>query len=353
MDDPNELGDVGTRTPSLALGLVLLSATVPLVQFLCCDYDCRCIQLRAVAPSEKPKVIEYLFAQYQAGKVPGGIVTNEQIQAAIDETGARLRKANPANFLKDIIRHDNASESWPEALKLNRVTARQRYGEHRVFQFVPYAGDQDEPFPNRFLPTRKTQVHFLQSASMSFVSRRLGRTEETWLTQIAVNLRIVETQLSIFSPLGERLRDVAHLQMGMKTQPEIDAVFLASYGETPGFGSGVTEYVLVTCEAKQIGERILEDQIKEQVAKAMEITRSIEAPKINAVKPLAIKVVRHEFAALMENVIYLVEFDSIRRDLFEAQWEPTMGEERLYSMPLMRASDTIYRVTPVVGGLHG
>lgn len=303
--------------------------------------------------SEKPKVVEYLYREYEAENIPDGIVTSKHVLAAIDATGADLSKSNPANFLKDIIRNDNASANWPDSLKEKRITARQRYGARRVFQFVAYQEGQTEPFPNRFFPGLQTHVHPVQAASMSFVARRLGRKEETWLTQIAVNLRLIEMQLSIFSPLRERVRDVAHLQMGMKTQPEIDAVFLASYGKNKTLQSPTNLYMLISCEAKQVGQRILEDQIREQVAKAMSITRSIKTPKIDAVKPMAIKVVAHDFGGIVEKAVYVVEFAHIAREVFNSEWASGReDEEKLYAMPLESVSDTVYRIMPRIGGLN-
>jgi hypothetical protein len=160
-------------------------------------------------------------------------------------------------------------------------------------------------------------------------------------------------QLSIFSPLCRRVRDVTHLQMGMKTQPEIDAVFLASYGEDELLHSSTSLYMLISCEAKQIAQRILEDQIREQVAKAMSITTAIETPKIDAVKPMAIKVVEYDFGGIMEKAIYVVEFAQITRDVFNSEWASSHDdEEKLYAMPLESVSDTIYRVMPHIGGLN-
>jgi hypothetical protein len=303
--------------------------------------------------SEKPKVIEYLYKKAKAGELENGIVYSDQIVEAIQSTKARLGQANPANFLKDIVRSTNANAIWPTDLKKERIMARQRYGAKRVFQFIAYAKGQEQPFPDRFLPTSRTATQHMAAASMSFVARRLGRKEETWLTQIAVNLRLVETQLSIFSPLRARLRDVTHLQMGMKTQPEIDAIFLASFGADSSLASPTDLHVLVSCEAKQISQRILEDQIREQVAMAMQITKSIKTPQIDAVKPMAITVVKHRFAGVTENGIYVVEFAHIDRTSFSEQWVKTSdSDERLYSMPLEAVSQTVYRISPPISGIN-
>jgi hypothetical protein len=303
--------------------------------------------------SEKPRVIECLYEMYKSGKIREGVVTSDQVLDAIKQTGAKLGKANPANFLKDIVRSVNANSIWPESLRKDRISARQRYGEKRVLQFVKYAGEQKDPFPDRFVPNASTPVQTVASASMSFVARRLGRKEETWLTQIVVNLRLIECQLSVFSPLRARLRDVTHLQMGMKTQPEIDAVFLASFGKTEKLDAPTIMHMLVSCEAKQINQRILEDQIREQVAKSMQITASMKTPAIDAVKPMAIAVTRHDFAGVKERAIYVVEFEHIDRAKFDQEWLATSDtDERLYTMPLNAVSQTVYRIMPPIAGLN-
>lgn len=302
--------------------------------------------------SEKPKVIEYLYEKYRRHELPEGVVTNDVVVYAIRATGADLSTANPANFLKDIVRGRNANQFWPERLKAARVTARQRYGSKRVFQFVDYESGQQEPFPDPYPVDRQTHIHQVQSASLPFAARQLGRAEETWLTQIVVNLRLIETQLSIFSPSGRTVRDVTHLQMSLKTQPEIDAVFLASYGASADLSSATERYVLVTCEAKQIGQRILVDQIREQVAKAIELTTEIENPKIASVKPMAINVVEREFGGKSECAIYIVEFPEIERLEFKNRWSPLVDEEQLYTMPLKDISKAIYRIKPPIAGLN-
>jgi hypothetical protein len=302
--------------------------------------------------SEKPQVIEYLYEKYRRNDLPDGVVTNDLVVDAIRATGADLSTANPANFLKDIVRGKNANLFWPERLKADRISARQRYGSKRVFQFVEFAEGQIEPFPDLYPIDERTNKHQVQSASLPFAARQLGRAEETWLTQIAVNLRLIETQLSIFSPVGDSVRDVTHLQMSLKTQPEIDAVFLASYGASSDLDSSTDRYVLVTCEAKQIGQRILVDQIKEQVAKAMEITAHIKEPRIDSIKPMAINVVEYNFDGKPECAVYIVEFAAIERVDFASRWAPSDEGEQLYSMPLSAISKTIYRVKPPIAGLN-
>ena len=304
--------------------------------------------------SEKPPVIEKLYEMFEHGEIPDGIVTSDHVQRAIKAAGVGLGTANPANFLKDVIRSPNANSIWPASLTEKQVTARQRYNRKRVLQFIEFRSeDQKQPFPDHFPPLPDTPVHLVQSASMPFAARQLGRKEETWLTQIVVNLRLIESQLSIFSPERGKLRDVIHLQMNMKTKPEVDAVFLASYGETENMSSATTVHHLVTCEAKQIGQRILDDQIREQVNKAMQLTERLENPIISAVKPIAISVLQRSFPdETCEPAIYIVEFQPISRTEFENRWKPSAEGEELYDLPLIPQSRAIYRVFPPVAGLN-
>jgi hypothetical protein len=142
--------------------------------------------------------------------------------------------------------------------------------------------------------------------------------------------------------------------MAMKTQPEIDAVFLASYGASDRPNSPADLHMLITCEAKQTGQRILEDQIREQVAMAMRITKTIKTPKINAVKPVALQLVDSDQPhRKKERLIYIVEFAHIDRTVFERRWGARSELiERIYSMPLDVVSKTIYRLIPPIVGIN-
>lgn len=303
--------------------------------------------------SKKTLVIEYLYKEYLKGNIPGGVVLANNIIDAIDMTRTKLSKANPANFLKDIVRKRTANANWPKALTDARMTARQLYGETRVFQFRAFDPGQTEPFPDRYFPTASTPVHKLQSASVPFAARQLGRKEESWLMQVVAALGVIETQLAIFSPLRTRLRDVTHLQMSMKTQPEIDAVYLVSHSSARSISKGVDRYSLVTCEAKQLGERILEDQIREQVAEAFKQTGKLVRPYINAVKPIAVQVRNVKIKSGTIQGIYVLEFQSITRRVFERYYAPDKSDpERLYRMRLAPASEAVHTLSPSVRGIN-
>lgn len=303
--------------------------------------------------TNKTSVIEYLYNRYCAGEFSNEIVNNDDVVAAIQATGAALSVKNPANFLKDIIRKDNANTHWPPALVAAKIGARQRYGGKRVFQFVPFAPGQTQPFPDNYVPNASTPVHRLQSATVPFAARQLGRKEESWLMQVVVALRVIETQLSLFSPLRNRLRDVTHLQMSMKTQPEIDAVYLVSHGSSLNMAKGSDLFSVVTCEAKQLGERILEDQIREQIAKAFVETKKMARPQIGSLKPMAVQIRDAAVPDGMERRIFVVEFQRLRRKTFDALYAPTEEQpERLYEMPLRAVSTAFHVPMPPVRGVN-
>jgi hypothetical protein len=264
-----------------------------------------------------------------------------------------LSTKNPANFFKDFIRKRSVNSNWPEIIWNDRFTAKQRYGKTRVFQFIKCSDDRTVPFPDRF-PPDESEIYRIQAASLPFEARQLGREEETWLTQVAVDLRIVETHLSLFSPehWRKRLRSVTHLQMGMKTQPEIDAVFLARYGTSGQFSSDGDEYVLVTCEAKQRTERILEDQILEQVSLAFEVTKNITLPVIKSISPLAIEVARVDRNNEREDLIHVVQFKNFERADYDQFVEQHGKNEWLDSVHLDVESKALFKVMPPVAGIN-
>jgi hypothetical protein len=293
--------------------------------------------------SAKPAVIEYLYEKWRQGDFVDNVIRRKDIRSALEATGSTLSDGNIANFLKDLIRKKTIVENWPSQLSESRVSARQRYGDTRVFEFFEHPEEWESPFPDWHAPDEATPVYTIQSVSIDAVARDLGRVEETWLTQIAVNLHLVHTQLSIFSPSKRNIRDVRHLQMGIKTQPEIDAAFLATYrGEDNPLS---IENVFVTVEAKQRDERILLDQIREQVAKAMTITRHLKDPPIHSVKPMALQVVRWPHSGAEENMIFLVEFQGIDRTAFVETYE-SQGALGIYDLTLEQVSCALYRLEP-------
>lgn len=277
------------------------------------------------------------------------IVKSDDVIAAIKQRnrnhkgeGKGLSEKNPANFLKDFIRKTSCNRYWPERLQKRRITARQRYGNQQVFEFVRYRDGDDIPFPDRYDPIPGIPEVDVESLSLPRAARVLGRADEAWLAQVVVYQRVIQHHLSIFSKLD--VVDLSHLQMSVKTQPEIDAMFVATLNS-----GGDDIRALVSCEAKQFGERILEDQIREQVALAFKLSGDIEGPnRIDAVLPLAIKVVEYpdEPEKKKSRGIYVAEFNLIERSEYEEKYQISLHE-----MPLVLATRAFYRLHPPVRGI--
>lgn len=319
-------------------------------------------------PSKKTEVIEILFericpeGELQAGK--RYLATRAQVAEAIrarnskhqeekakeeeifEETGMRkiilLSDGNPPNFLKDFIRKPTANKNWPPALTKKRITAKQVYGETYVLEFIPFGKNDAVPFPDRFLPDAEMPVVAVESLSLPRAARALGRTDEAWLSQVVVYQRIIHHHLAVISPLN--VVDLSHLQMSVKTQPEIDAIFVATLLE-----KDAEFHALVTCEAKQMKERILEDQIREQVAEGFATTVKMpESARIDAIIPIAVQVVNHRVNGADKRGIFVLEFEMIWRSDFDAKYA---DEERLREMQLVAQSRAFYHLYPTVSGI--
>ncbi|MGE0420741.1 MAG: hypothetical protein AB7O88_00675 [Reyranellaceae bacterium] len=319
-------------------------------------------------PSKKTEVIEILFerlcpeGELQAGK--RYLVTRSEVAEAIrarnsrypDEkakeeeifakTGVKkiiqLSDGNPPNFLKDFIRKPTANKNWPAALTKKRITGKQAYGETYVLEFVPFGQNDTVPFPDRFLPFPGMPVVAVESLSLPRAARALGRTDEAWLSQVVVYQRIIHHHLAVISSLN--VVDLSHLQMSVKTQPEIDAIFVATLLE-----KGVDFHALVTCEAKQLNERILEDQIREQIAAGFATTLKMpDATKIDAIIPVAVQVVTHPVDGANKRGVYVLEFEMVRRSEFDAKYA---DEKRRREMELVPASRAFYHLHPTVSGV--
>ena len=81
-------------------------------------------------PSEKTPVIEILFFKYwdaSKASLTKSLMSLEDVSLAIRECNARngttLSDRNPANFMKDFMRGNNASKNWPQAVADFHFTA--------------------------------------------------------------------------------------------------------------------------------------------------------------------------------------------------------------------------------------
>ena len=234
-----------------------------------------------------------------SGKLTRRQVTMADVNQALDwcehNLGLKRTNLNVANFFKDLIRGSGANNMWPEKLKTLRITARQSTGDGNSFEFLDYEPNQTEPFPTHF-PVGATPTHPLQSISMSLRSKDLGRGDETYLIQVAVKLLVVETHLALHSPL--KVVEIDHLQTGVKLRrTELDSVYSGIYVE-----DGHQKPLLVTVEAKGKGQRVLREQIVNQVKAAFELM-----PNISRVVPVAMSIVKTDKG---ESGIHFIEFHS-------------------------------------------
>lgn len=238
----------------------------------------------------------------------------ESYNDSLPDPKSGLSPRNPANFFKDFVRNKrSANLNWPTSIFERGYTGRQITGDNRCFMFVPLQDGQDVPFP---LPEPKldTPRHRIESASLPLASRRLGRSDESWLVQVLVRLRVIETHLSLFS--SRNIVQIDHLQMGVKGSSEIDALFLAIEDV-----DDVTQELIVCCEAKGRRDDILEDQIRSQVQRVFEMSG---VPQ-DLVIPMAVK-------ALDESEVYVVEYETVARSEINTYLDLRIATEAIYSL---------------------
>ncbi len=277
--------------------------------------------------SQKTDVIEYLFDMHwdkSTGSLSKSVMSLDDVAGAIRHCNKRhgntLSDKNPANFLKDLLRGSRASENWPTSVARRRYTGIQRTGEGECFEFIPYSKGQKEPFPDEFKVRHKAPRYQVQSISLPLITKTLGRSDETWLIQTAINLRVVETHFAV-NP-GLPLQELSHLQMGIKLRStEIDALFLGNSGSVDE-----PNHVLVTCEAKQAKDPLIPSQIINQVQAAFEAT------SIDTVVPIGLRTIKGVG-------FYLTEFVAIDRS----------KASELEQLRL--AKDAIYQLVPPVKGI--
>jgi hypothetical protein len=288
--------------------------------------------------SNKVPVIDHLWDMLQAEGQGRRIVMFADVQTAIEHVNGLkkfkkpLSVKNPANFMKDIIRNDNASRNWPDRLCAMKIGGRQRVGQDRVLEFVDYVAGQSEPFPNRYVPTAEMIPIKIQSISLPLTSKILGRQDESWLIQVAVHLNLIEQHFALHDSM--KVKEIVHLQVGVKLAgSEVDSLFRAVI-ERPDKSLG---HALITCEAKQRNERVLEHQIVEQIVAACASVQRIEGFEVDYIIPIAIK------AIPPEGQVYLVEFKA---------WTPeaaALPEDQLPELAV--ESEALYSLVPPVPGV--
>ena len=284
-------------------------------------------------PSKKTPVVEYLYEKLQAdGR---SIALFDDVANAIrffkEHKALELSDNNPANFMKDLLRGMNASSNWPDTLTRKRITGKQQTGDGRIFEFVPFKDGQTEPFPNPFEPTGSEEEFVVQSLSLPLATKSLGRDDESWLIQVSVWLKILETHFARSPDL--KMVELSHLQNGIKlNRSEIDALFLGVEEDD----DGQRKNVLISCEAKQQKDPVLGDQIVRQVVSAFGCVTDASL-SIEKVIPTAIKAIKATAS------IYLVEFEPW------SAHEAAVAEEERKELIVSRSA--IYRLVPPVPGI--
>lgn len=284
-----------------------------------------------MAVSKKPIIIERIFDtlyDQTTQKFSRTLVTAEDVQEAkrycAEHYGIKLKlDSNPFNFMKDIVRGRGASKMWPQRLKDLQIGGVQRTGDGAIFEFVHGIEGALDSLDEDFTPTPLTPSFPVQSLSLPLASKALGRTDESWLLQVAVNLRIIESHFANATGSQIEALELTHLQMDIKLRKvQIDALFRALHAVSGGKQSEV----LITVEAKQGNQRILTEQIGRQVIAAFESTDT------DLVIPVAI-------AAIRNKGIYVVEFAAVTRE--------SLGE---FSVPTFHR-DAMFVLQPKVKGI--
>jgi hypothetical protein len=253
-------------------------------------------------PSQKTIVIEYLFDKHwdaEANVLSKTLMSLDDVADGIRacrQAGVKLSDKNPANFLKDLLRGGNSSKNWPQSVTNRRFTGVQRTGEGECFEFIPFKEGQVDPFPDDFPVRAEAPTYGIQSISIPLVTKSLGRSDETWLIQVAINLRVVESYFAIAGK--HQFLELAHLQIGIKLRAtEIDALFLGR-----SVGQEKSKTTLVTCEAKQAKDPLIPSQIINQAQAAFAANEDVEF-----VVPIGLRAIKGQG-------YYIAEFEAVTRE---------------------------------------
>jgi hypothetical protein len=247
-----------------------------------------------------------------------------------------ISDGNPANFFKDFVRvTSSANRNWPETILRRGYTARQETGGGGSFRFVRLPAGQMTAFeeaPQHYPRLDGKECRFrIQSLSLDVKSRLLGRRDESWLMQVAVKLKLVQSHLALCSE--NKFVEVSDLQQNIKQSgAEIDGLFLGKI--TPH------DAMLITLEAKGRKDDILEDQIAAQVSAIMRMKRihknlAAIAGDVNNfyVLPMAMKVIDN-------SVVYMAEYEPV-----QYQYNNKISAVTL-------RSESLCEIVPPVEGIH-
>jgi hypothetical protein len=276
--------------------------------------------------SYKTDIIERIFfKRWDPAKkrLSDTVVTLDDIQEEIREAtnrGVRASTKNLANFFYDIIRTTSANANWPTAVFDNGYIGRQLLGTGQCFEFVVAERNLLEPFPNRFGRTPETPRSPIQTISLPLLARQLRRIDESAILQIVIALRVLETHFALHS--NQTIDELTHLRSYLTFKDvSLDAVFTGTrlYEDR-------REPLIVTCETKQSGERILQERLIRQVRVAATL-------ELSAAWVLPVVVQRADNCA-----VYVAEFEAIET------------EHAGYLSELELSSCRVYDLLPIIAG---
>lgn len=245
--------------------------------------------------SAKTAVIHHLFFSvkgYVAGHpLANPVVTFDEIELAIKATNPTLSAQgrrtlgtnNIPNFWKDITRTD-PNRIWPATVLSAGYTAHDAIGQGAgaSFRFVPLPAGQNVAFLPAPTPSAAAlaQLLVLESVSMPLATKALGRTDENWLAQVGVRLRVIESHFALRSGFGAA--EITFLQTGVKLgDGEVDAAY--SLVDQQG------GQWLLAVEAKGRRERVHVPQVQRAAAELLAAAHA-RGQAVQGVVPMALKI---------------------------------------------------------------
>ena len=169
-------------------------------------------------------------------------------------------------------------------LKELEITAKQTTTQGKIFEFVRYEVGQDEPFPPGPLPKKESEIAKIQTLSIPRYQRHLPEINDAAIVQVLVNYHVLETHFAIYSEgrRDEDCTDMFFLQTAAvaRGKAETDALYSARFSfpaDSKGGKNGTSSKLgFISCEVKQDRERLIEEQIIQQVAGLLEKNKDRE-----------------------------------------------------------------------------
>jgi len=291
----------------------------------------------------KTKIIEHIFkARWEPAteSLVGPVVTFEDLREAIQKYNAsvppdkRGRIENLYAFFKDFVRNlKSANRNWPRSVLERGYTGQQLTGRPNCFEFVPLLPGHTEAFPEaksgRYPKNPSARRFWLQSLSLPIEMKILGRSDETWLMQVAIQLHLVQTHLAFSS--SQKFIHVTHMQTGIKQAgAEIDGLFLGKVEDQAT--------AIITMEAKGKSDDILDTQLVKQVQAVLKMKSIRDGRKLLTGDAERIIVIPMAMKVIGPQEVYVAEYEAVSYD------GPAPTNVNL-------VSEAVYELKPAVRGV--